>query len=165
MAPYGDCDVKDLDDIDFLLQSPTLHCGNYGFLMMELARAGMPNIEKLVQVHSIAWAHGPFGPHGTNFIHRTHDDGVFLDPTCGLVAFVSFNHICMGKPVKSDDIICFGFRNDIAVFRNIVIHSLMKGLCKPSQIFLYFKSTAMHAEFFRNHYTSCDWIPTPCGQW
>lgn len=164
MAPYGPCKTKDLNDIQFLLNSPTLHCGNYGFLMMGLAKAGIPDIEDYVKVHSVAWANGPFGAHGTNFIHRTYDDGILLDPTCGLVVFESFNHIAMGKKVTPGKIFTFGFRDDISGFRKKVKNALLNGGCKPSQIYLYFKSTTKHAEFCGIRPKNYDMIPTPSGQ-
>lgn len=164
MAPYGPCKIKDLNNIELLLNAPTLHCGNYGFLMMGLAKAGIPDIEDYVKVHSVAWANGPFGAHGTNFIHHTYDNGILLDPTCGLVVFASFNHIAMGKKVTPEKMFDFAFRNEICNLRKNVKNAVLNGKCKPSQIYLYFKSTTLHAEFCGIKPKNYDMIPTPSGQ-
>lgn len=161
MAPYGACQVSELHE---MLHSPYLHCGKYGLVMMGLAAQGYPTIEDVVQVHAVGWNYCLWGNHQTLFIHRSYDDGIFLDPTCGIVAFASFNEVASGKKIPIESIHNFGFRNDIDYFRPKVIESLTEGLCRPSHIGCYFHSVFDCKEWFENYFINPRRTPTPAMQ-
>ncbi len=162
MAPYGECTVSSLDE---MLKAPKLHCGKYGLLSIELAKCAIPSIEISVKVHAVTWNNGPFGLHQTLWIHRSHDDGIFMDPTTGIVALASFNEIAMGKKISIRNIFDFGFRKELAEFRKKVFLALVNGECKPSQILNYFKSPMQCEIYYKQHYKGEQWLPTPAANY
>lgn len=161
MAPYGDCQSQTLTD---MLHAPTLHCGKYGIVMMGIATAAVPNIEERVKVHAVGWNNGLWGDHQTLFIHRSFDDGIFIDPTCGVLAYASFNHIACGKPVAQKNIYSFAHRKDLIEFQMKVYKTLREGLCQPSQINNYFGSVFLVKEWFDHYYIDQQHTPTPAAQ-
>lgn len=161
MAPYGDCAET---NVPAMLHSPYLHCGKYGLVTMYLAEQGLPIIDQMVKVHAVGWYGGFMGNHQTLFIYRTFDDGIFLDPTCAIVALASFNDVCSGKPISKKKIFRFSQRNDLYYFWPKVEQSLYDGLCRPSQLCGYYNSVFDCKEWFENYYISPRWVPTPAFQ-
>lgn len=154
MAPYGNCTEM---STPALLHVPTLHCGKYGKLAVWIAEQGLPNIRELVKVHAVGWDHGPFGNHQTLFIHRSFDDGIFIDPTCAIVAYASFNHVCRGRTVDRIKIFQFHHRHDLDDFWPKVDKALRRGRCRPSHLLYYFDNVDQCEIWYQNH----GYVPAP----
>jgi hypothetical protein len=135
MAPYGPSAATDLPD---LLSAPTLNCGNYPFLMIRLA---VLLADRPPPVCLVGWEGGAVGNHAMGYRpQREPARALFLDPTVGLVARATFDEVAAGAPLEPDRVVCFGYREEEAPYRERVGEAFTRGRFKPSDLLFYFES-------------------------
>lgn len=132
-APYGPS--KASESIRSILKSDFLNCYNYPLLTWRYFKILAPKSK--IEIRAIGWNGGYVGNHQQLFATKT---GVplLLDPTLGIIATTTFDHVASGKPLKPSQFISAYSRNDVNAYLKKVKTALLKGLYKPSDLLYYF---------------------------
>lgn len=134
MAPYGESTVLNLPS---LLQEKHLDCDNYIVLAGHFAKLLSPGRQNDVMFVGVDGK--AVGNHAQIFFRLSDGREVLADPTIGLYANASFNHLFSGKKLASDQIVVmYAHRNpELAPFVIRVHSAIRDGQYHPSDLLYY----------------------------
>ena len=138
IKPYGPSHCLDLKCI---LSNKMLNCVNYSALVWHFYQLMHPN--KKIHFVFVGWNGGAVSNHVQVFVFN-RDTGLLLDPTIGLIAKTFYDHVASGKPISPVEIFSSYSRHDIDSFNEKVIHALLNGSYKPSDLLYYFENFKLY---------------------
>lgn len=132
--PYGPSTANTLETF---LAAGSLDCDNKNILASEFyEQLGGERPWRYV-----GWYAGraAVGNHSQGFLEG--ETPLLLDPTVGLVAVADFDAVASGRPVASDRMVSFFWRDEIDAYWTRVSTSLLEGRLRPSHIMYWFPDT------------------------
>jgi hypothetical protein len=143
-APYGQSMAVRLAD---LLKEPDLDCDNYASLTGHFLNILLPGR------HTFGMAGfdgGAVGNHAQVFI-TVDGQGIFADPTFGIIAKATFDHVLQGRSVEPVHI----FEHNPNAVSATIISALRAGKYKPSDILYYYHSIDDYITYLES--AAADW--------